>query len=672
MERTRARRGKRRYYSRDYRIYLRLSRLPRHVKRLIMLIADAIILPIALYSAYVLRTGEWLPSELVASWWLLLLAPGIGIPIFARFGLYRAVVRFMGAQAVFVVFKGVTLATIILAVPGIFIATPKMPWSTLAIFWLSSTLYIGASRFLVRSYFQRQRHRHPATHIIIYGAGDAGAHLSIALSNSKQRFVPVAFVDDNDALQGSEINGLPVHGPEELPKLIKQMHVTSVLLAMPSVRRRIRHRILTRLEALPVHVRTMPDVTDLALGRARVDDIREVDVGDLLGRDAVPPDPALLDACVRNKTVMVTGAGGSIGSELCRQIIELKPNRLVLLEISELALYEIDRELQRVHGRLDHNVEVVPLLGSVHHRRRINDAMRSFGVQTVYHAAAYKHVPIVEQNVIEGVYNNIFGTLRCAQAAADNNVESFVLVSTDKAVSPTNVMGATKRFAEMILQATNERAAKTKFCMVRFGNVLASSGSVVPVFREQIRSGGPVTVTHPDIIRYFMTIPEAAQLVIQAGSMANGGDVFLLDMGKPVKIEDLARRMIHLMGLEVRDENHPDGEIEIMYTGLRPAEKLYEELLIGVNASGTRHPRIMRAEEDSLPWGDLEYLLKQLLVAAKEFNVDRVRKILMGCVSGYVPTSEVQDLVWATKQNGQAQAGGATVTPIRDSKPTSD
>jgi len=398
-----------------------------------------------------------------------------------------------------------------------------------------------------------------------------------------------------------------------------------------------------------VHLQTVPEISDIAAGRSNVEDIRDVDVSDLLGRDPVPPNEALLDACIRGRSVMVSGAGGSIGSELCRQIVRLGPRQLVLFEMSELALYSIERELRQLIERDQLEVALVPLLGNAHHRGRVREVLQAFRVQTVYHAAAYKHVPIVETNMVEGIHNNVFSTWYTAEAALETGVETFVLISTDKAVNPTNVMGATKRLAELVLQGLHRRGSKTRFCMVRFGNVLDSSGSVVPLFRDQIRNGGPVTVTHPEVIRYFMTIPEAAQLVIQAGSMGEGGDVFVLDMGKPVHIDYLARHMVNLMGLTVRDEENPDGDIEIEYTGLRPAEKLFEELLIGDNVSGTDHPMIMRATEHSLPWESLQPVLDELLNALHRFDCKRVREILDEVVAEYVPASQIEDLVWAKR-----------------------
>ncbi|MCH7637521.1 MAG: polysaccharide biosynthesis protein, partial [Proteobacteria bacterium] len=408
-------------------------------------------------------------------------------------------------------------------------------------------------------------------------------------------------------------------------------------------------------------VQTIPDFGDIVSGKARVDDISDVDVKDLLGRDPVPPIPQLLELCVTGKSVLVTGAAGSIGSELCRQLLALNPKRLVLLDNSEVALYQIDKELQGLLPELGIACEIVPLLGSVGHERRIREVMTSFAIQTVYHAAAYKHVPLVEYNFFEGIRNNVFGTMHTARAAMDSGVETFVLISTDKAVSPTSIMGATKRFAELILQAHNSRSTKTRFCMVRFGNVLESSGSVVPLFREQIRNGGPITITHRDIIRYFMTIQEAAELVIQAGSMARGGDVFVLDMGEPVRIQDLAYRMVKLMGLTVRDKSNPDGDIAIQYIGLRPAEKLYEELLIGSNVAGTEHPRIMRADETFLPYDTLWDLIRDLEAAAAGLDYARARHLLTQAVAGYRPTNGIDDLVWLRKKGAYVSDDTDTV-----------
>jgi FlaA1/EpsC-like NDP-sugar epimerase len=632
--------------------------MPRSQKRLVMLLADAFVLPTSLLAA------AWLVSPRVVSVlpvWVWVVPLFVGLSALGLSGAYRSVVRFMGFELVVTAFRALTLAALALVLAIVAVDNWPDALRVSATFWLLGMVYVVGGRLTVR-WFLQARHA-TGDRVVIYGAGDAGAHLVTAL-RGRGEFVPIAFVDDNSTLHRSVINDLEVRAPHDLPNLIDELGVSRVLLALPSVSRRRRLEIINQLERLPVHVQTMPDTGDLAAGNARVDDIREVDITDLLGRDPVPPNPKLLDACIRGKSVMVTGAGGSIGSELCRQIAQLGPKRLVLMDISEAALYTIDQSLQDLAQRNALEVEVVALIGSAHHRERVREVLETYAVDTVYHAAAYKHVPLVEHNMIEGVHNNVFGTLHTAEAAIAAGVKSFVLVSTDKAVLPTNVMGATKRFSELVLQGLNQRGASTTFSMVRFGNVLASSGSVVPLFREQIRNGGPVTVTHPEIFRYFMTIPEAASLVLQAGSMGTGGDVFVLDMGKPVRIRDLAEKMIHLMGLTVRDDDHPDGDIEVRYTGLRPAEKLYEELLIGNNVSGTDHRSIMRAEEDFLPWDEVKPLLEQLWSACQRLDCNKAREVLLRAVVGYSPTKEVEDLVWRQRNVGTRAVLGAKVTPL--------
>jgi FlaA1/EpsC-like NDP-sugar epimerase len=608
-----------------------------------MIGADAIMIPVALWSALVLKFDSF-GTGIGDSGWLYVVAVLAALPLFARLGLYRAVIRFMGPAAMVAVGSGVTLSVLLLALYERTIGTHEVPLSAFAIYWALALLYVGGSRFLARHLLNGQGRS--TTRVAIYGAGEAGAQLASALK-MRGDYMPVAYIDDDRKLQRSYVNGIEVFDADELPELIDRLKITRVLLALPQASRRRRRDILRNLEPLHVHLQTVPEISDIVAGRAKVEDIRDVDVGDLLGRDAVPPNPMLLDACIRNRSVMVTGAGGSIGSELCRQIVRLAPNRLILFEMSELALYTIERELRALVERLGLNVELVPLLGNAHHKYRVREVLQTYGVQTVYHAAAYKHVPIVEANMIEGIHNNVFSTWHTAEAALETGVETFVLISTDKAVNPTNVLGATKRLAELVLQGLQRRGAKTRFCMVRFGNVLESSGSVVPLFREQIHNGGPVTVTHPEVIRYFMTIPEAAQLVLQAGSMGIGGDVFVLDMGKPVRIDHLARHMVNLMGLTVRDEEHPDGDIEIEYIGLRPAEKLFEELLIGNNVAGTEHPMIMRATEHSISWESLQLVLDELLIAMRKFDCKRAREILHEVVAEYVPAAQIQDLVWA-------------------------
>jgi FlaA1/EpsC-like NDP-sugar epimerase len=636
----------------------RVVMLPRSTKRTVMWLADCLALPASAGIAVWLVRPEILTT---LPRWIWLVPLLVGVTGLGIAGFYRSVVRFMGFELVAAAFKTMTVVAFVLLIGVGWINDWSDAVRASSTFWLLGMVYLVGGRLTVRWFLQSRNGA--GDRVVIYGAGEAGAHL-VSQLQGRGDFVAVAFVDDNIALHGAVINGLEVHTPQSLKGLIEEFGVTRVLLALPSISRRRRLEIINQLEQLPVHVQTMPDMADLAAGNARVDDIREVDITDLLGRDAVPPNPKLLEACIAGRSVMVTGAGGSIGSELCLQIARLGPKRLVLLDTSEVALYMLDQLLHELAERNALAVEIVALIGSVHHRERMREVLETYGVETVYHAAAYKHVPLVEHNMIEGIHNNVFGTLNTAEAAISAGVKSFVLVSTDKAVLPTNVMGATKRFAELVLQGLNQRGSGTTFCMVRFGNVLASSGSVVPLFREQIRHGGPVTVTHPEIYRYFMTIPEAASLVIQAGSMGTGGDVFVLDMGKPVRIRDLAEKMIHLMGLTVRDDDHPDGDIEIRYTGLRPAEKLYEELLIGNDVSGTEHRSIMRAEEDFLVWDELKSLLDQLWNACQRLDCNKARDVLLRAVVGYSPTKEVEDLVWRQRNAGTRVALGAKVTPL--------
>ncbi|MGD9842540.1 MAG: polysaccharide biosynthesis protein [Steroidobacteraceae bacterium] len=646
--------------NRLYEFGVFLSNLSRSRKRLLMLAADCVFVPFALWCALTLRFGAVQPltRQQLLGYVIVMLAT---VPVFTRLGLYRAVIRYIGPTALSTVTVGVSISVGVLAVVNLLLPVRLFPMAALAIYWALALVYVGGSRFLVRSLINYRRQ--PRTQrVVIYGAGSAGVELAIALARL-DRFSPVAFVDDSLSLQGSIVSGLEVFPPRIIPELIRDEGVSAVLLALPSLSRRRRQEILNALEPFGIRVQTVPDFSDIIAGSAMVEDIRDVDASDLLGRDPVAPNEALLDACIRNKVVMVSGAGGSIGSELCRQILRLGPVRLVLFEMSEVALYNIDKELELLVEHLQVEVDVVALLGNAHHRQRVQEIMSSYGVQTVYHAAAYKHVPIVEHNVVEGIHNNVFSTWYAAEAAIEAKVETFVLISTDKAVNPTNVMGTTKRLAEIVLQGLQQRGSTTKLCMVRFGNVLESSGSVVPLFREQIRRGGPVTVTHKDVIRYFMTIPEASQLVIQAGSMARGGDVFVLDMGKPVRIQDLAHRMIHLMGLTVRDEQNPDGDIEVAFTGLRPAEKLYEELLIGTNVAGTEHSMIMRATEHHLPWAVVAELLQELLDAINRFDCIRARELLMQAVVEYRPGQDIQDLVWV--RNRIAVEPGRKVTDLK-------
>ena len=585
----------------------------------------------------------------------------------AWLGMYRSVVRYMGLEllvAGILTAIGSAISGAVLMNVFVLGGTPRR-WAIA--YGLFSFIYICSSRYFARQFLVGRRGRAQRDRVIIYGAGSAGAELAMSLQSGDD-YLPVAILDDDSRLHGKKVHGLDVHSPSNTEALCREFDVKSILLAVPRASHRSRRNILERLSEFPVHVRTMPGLGDIISGKAQVDDISDVDVKDLLGREPVPPKPQLLEACVTGKNVLVTGAGGSIGSELSRQLLSLNPKRLVLFDICEAPLYSIDKQLQSTCQSTENDCELVTLLGSVHHERRIREVMETFSIQTVYHAAAYKHVPLVEHNLFEGIHNNVFGTMRTANAAIDCGVETFVLVSTDKAVSPTSIMGATKRLAELILQAHDSGDNATRFCMVRFGNVLESSGSVVPLFREQIRSGGPITVTHRDIIRYFMTIPEAAELVIQAGSMARGGDVFVLDMGEPVRIRDLAYSMVNLMGRTVRDETNPDGDIEIQYIGLRPAEKLYEELLIGSNVSGTEHPRILRADERFLPSDTVSELIGELQDAAVALDYDRARSVLSRAVEEYQPSNGIDDLTWVGKNGGAADAHSEKVVEFPSHK----
>jgi FlaA1/EpsC-like NDP-sugar epimerase len=624
---------------------VRLLSYPRSIKRLMLVAVDLSVLTACLWLAFLLKF-DVATAGIHTSPWLYVCALASALAAFSMLGLYRAVVRYISFRALFSVFLGGAISALCVWWAGDTVAAGGLPASLAMIYWLSAVSGISGARIVARWLVSpRTNSRLP---VVIYGAGEAGAQLAATLASGGQ-MSPVAYVDEKEALHGATVSGVRVLPVERLPVLVRDYGIGHVLLAVPGATRRRRAEIIQQLVDLGVHVQTVPDLYEILSGRASLADLRDISVADLLGRDPVAPQPALLGASIRGKSVMVTGAGGSIGSELCRQIVEQNPKTLVLFELSEIALYEIDRELRSVMLKKGSSVQLITLLGNSRHRDRLRDVMLAYGVQTVYHAAAYKHVPIVEQNVIEGMHNNVFATWNAAEAAVEAKVETFVLVSTDKAVHPTNVMGATKRFAEICLQAMQERQRTTRFCMVRFGNVLASSGSVVPLFQDQIRAGGPVTVTHPDVRRYFMTIPEAASLVLQAGSMARGGEVFVLDMGQPVRIDELARRMIALSAHTVRDERNPEGDIEIQYTGLRPGEKLYEELLIGENVSGTEHPMILRALEHAPGWEVVQGLLAEMLRALERFDCERARQLLGQAVQEYKPAAQMHDLVWAAR-----------------------
>lgn len=631
------------------KLRIRILGMTRNQKQLTMVAADVLGYCGCVVAACWLLQGTNLTIGSLTI--LVLAAVLIAVPLTWALGLYRSIIRYMGLDLFVAGLKTSFISAIGVGVIAVLANAVSAPLRWSVAYGALSLIYVVGSRMLARLFLNRRNATREQ--VIIYGAGEGGARLAAALFSGDD-YLPVAMVDDNLHLLGKRVSGMEVFPPSRLAEIVESTEATGVLLAIPSASRHRRRQILEQLSKYPVHVRTIPEIRDLVSGKSRVDDLSEVDVKDILGRDEVPPNDSLLKGSVTGKRVMVTGAGGSIGSELCRQILRLEPRRLVCFDVSEPSLYQIDQELNRLIQKKQVDCEIVALLGSVHHENRVREAMDAFEIQTVYHAAAYKHVPIVEHNLFEGVHNNVFGTLHTARAAIAAGVETFVLISTDKAVNPTNVMGATKRLSEQVLQAYNSRAETTRFCIVRFGNVLESSGSVVPLFREQIRSGGPVTVTHRDIIRYFMTIPEAAQLVIQAASMATGGDVFVLDMGDPVRIQDLARRMINLMGLTIRNEENPDGDIEIQYVGLRPAEKLYEELLIGSSVTGTEHPRIMRADEDALSFQELDGLIGELKRASANFDYAGARAILMSAVTEYRPTNGIDDLIWIRKSGSSA------------------
>ena len=619
--------------------------LTRRTKQLVMILVDSVFLVLILLFSFSLRLGHWYWPEDTNLLLAIFSAPLIAFLIFVKFGLYRAIIRFIGFKAVWAIVQAVSIYAVIWGVIGFMIAVEGIPRSVILINWVLTLLVIGGLRLSARWLFSETYNSSNSKrkNVVIYGAGSAGRQLSTALMQSNE-YSPVAFLDDESEIHGHFINGLEIVSSSNLNRLINEKNVAEILLAIPSISRVRRNEIISFLESYPVLVRSLPGVAELAQGKVKVTDLHGISIEDLLGRDAVPVKEELLSFNILDKVVMVTGAGGSIGSELCRQILLLKPKILILYELNEFALYTIDKELLDLSVM---NVEVFPILGSVNNAKRLSRVFKKFGVQTIYHAAAYKHVPMVEFNNSEGVSNNIFGTLNIAKTAIDEGVKTFVLISTDKAVRPTNTMGTTKRFAEMILQALSKEQNKTRFTMVRFGNVLDSSGSVIPLFKKQIKDGGPVTVTDKDIIRYFMTIPEAVELVIQAGAMGQGGDVFVLDMGEPIRIADLAKKMIHLSGLQVKDSTNPDGDIEIKYIGLRSGEKLYEELLIGDNVLETDNPMIMRAQEDTLAWNDLKLLLDKLEKAINSDDQKKLRELLIKAVPEFEPQCDIKDLLYS-------------------------
>ena len=637
--------------------------MPRFAKRFVVITLDLSLCVLTVWLAYYLRLGEFTSFSGQSVWanglvWASLASIGLAIPLFIVSGLYRAIFRYSGWPALLAVARAIGIYSLLYATLFTVIGVPDVPRTIGIIQPIVLLLFIGASRAFVRIWLGDQYSsilkRSERLKVLVYGAGGNGRQLVAAMANSYEMQV-VGFLDDDDRLQGHVLNGLPIYNPNDLEYLVAALSISNVLLALPNISRKRRNDILNHIRGTHVLVRTLPSMTDLAQGKVSIADLRELDVDDLLGREPVSPNHILLVKNVHGKVVMVTGAGGSIGSELCRQILSIGPTKLLLIEQSEFALYGIHQELEE-KGAGSETV-LVPLLASVRDEDRIREIVSTWHPDTVYHAAAYKHVPLVEHNPAAGIKNNVLGTLYIAMAAAENGVTDFVLISTDKAVRPTNVMGASKRLAEMVLQAlaANPKNAGTRFCMVRFGNVLDSSGSVVPKFRQQIRESGRITLTHPDVTRYFMTIPEAAQLVIQAGAMAKGGDVFVLDMGQPVRIMDLARRMVELSGLIIKDEKTPDGDIEIDITGLRPGEKLYEELLIGDNPQSTLHPRIMRAQEDFITWTEFEGKLKLLELALNVNDVGVIRMMMQELVTGYIPSDAIVDWVYLEQESDLRQ-----------------
>ena len=613
----------------------------RRQKRLIIILIDSILLLGVLWIALSLGKNQFLLP--VGNEWLVFpLMLIVTLPIFFKFGIYKAVLRYLKNQTISTILLSTLISTLVWAVIVKFSGLLDLTKSGVLLYWLGSFSLIAGSRLQVQKWlYGAPKITSERKKVYIYGAGEAGTKLAALLSNEAGYFVE-GFIDDDQSLKGWTVQGVTVSIFDKVaPVLMTEAEDTEVILAMPKITRMQRQFIIERLEPFPIKVRIIPNIGDFASGKLSVSDIKDIDIDDLLGREPINPDPELLPANITGKLVLITGAGGSIGSELCRQALKLKPSKLVLVELSEFALYQIDQELSDVMRELDFDVEIERILGSCGDRKLLDGVFDHNKVQTIYHAAAYKHVPLVEENPVAGLNNNIFGTKALAEKALESQVETFILISTDKAVRPTNIMGCSKRVAEMTLQAlAATKNCNTKFSMVRFGNVLGSSGSVVPKFRQQIAEGGPITITHKDITRYFMSIPEAVQLVIQAGAMAEGGNVFVLDMGDSVKIVDLAKKMISLSGLELKDEHNLGGDIELAYSGLRPGEKLYEELLIGDNVKGTRHSRIMQASEEYLDMPDLQELLNNLKVALSEAEKENIKISLTTIVDGYTPWKE--------------------------------
>jgi FlaA1/EpsC-like NDP-sugar epimerase len=621
----------------------------RKTKRVITLTIDSLFVGISFWASIVISRDNLSGFANFNYWLVLLVLLPISIVIFIKLGLYRAVLRYMSSQAVWAIVAGTMLSTTALILIAFFSST-SVPRTMPLIYCGLILLSVGGSRLLIRALVAQFTKSHKLP-VIIYGAGASGRQLATGIATGLEFYV-TAFIDDDATKYGSIIQGVPVVSLIELKPLIEAGKASKVLLALPSASRSERNRIINSLAKYQVQVQTIPGIKDFIEGNSNPSEIIDVEIEDLLGREPVTPLPQLMSLNITGKNVMVTGAGGSIGSELCRQIIKFKPVKLVLFELSEFALYELEKELSEYITKNGLKIELYPLMGSVQRMNRVENVMKAFSINTIYHAAAYKHVPLVELNVVEGIRNNVFGSYYAAKAAINAGVETFVLISTDKAVRPTSVMGASKRMAELVLQALSQASfnKSTRFCMVRFGNVLGSSGSVLPLFRRQIKEGGPITLTHEDITRYFMTNPEAAQLVIQAGAMGKGGDVFVLDMGESVKIKDLAEKLVLLSGLEIKEESNPNGDIAIEYTGLRPGEKLFEELLIGDNVHDTFHERIMMANEAMLSWENLEPMLDHLDKMCENFDHEKIRDILLRAPTGFNPIDGICDLVWAARQ----------------------
>ena len=615
----------------------RLLTLDRFYKQIITLSFDIVILIFSLWLAFFLQSDDFISKHIITNWWLIIVVPIIAIPLFIKTGLYRSVLQYTGVKVITTSFQSITITCIIVTFihyygRGYFLEINHvLPRSIIIMFWFISNTFIITSRFLLKGMiYSWDTSVNKRKQTLIYGAGNAGIQLVESLTKSMD-YAPVAFIDDNKKKQGTIINYIQIFPFENLEKVIKKFDVKLILLAIPSASASKRVEILKKLSKFPLEVKVLPSVDNIVNGEVTIDSIKHVQVEDILGRDAVVPKESLLKKNIKGKNILITGAGGSIGSELCRQILNLGPKKIVLFENSEFNLYSIHQELSQNRKRS----EIIPKLATVTNSHQINKVISENQINTIFHAAAYKHVPMVEMNISEGVYNNVVGTYNVAKSAIENKVENMLLISTDKAVRPTNVMGASKRFSELILQAFSDENSSTCFSMVRFGNVLDSTGSVVPLFREQIKKGGPVTVTHRNITRYFMSIPEAVQLVLQAGAMAKGGDVFVLDMGDPIKILDLAYRMIHLSGLKPIDTENPNGDIKIKFTGLRPGEKLYEELLIGDDVIQSEHPRIMQAREEKLTLDIIEKKVLEISNFRENQDDLAIKHILLKNVNGY-------------------------------------